>query len=126
MKVDMNKFKKGVDVYGWIVCVGIVILLWVVCLWDSLHDYYGPNAKELTKLVVALLGTIVIWLFQLLSGGREWLESQKAAMEWMAEHDLAMIEQMDKLHVSKLQDVTNIIGDGTGAPGIGGKPMGTD
>jgi len=124
--MDMERFKSGVDVYGWVGCIIIVGVLWLVCLWESLHDYFIPNAVELSKLIAALLGTVVIWLLHLLSGGRSWLESQKASMEWMAEHDLAMIDKMDKLYINKLQDITNIIGDGTSAPGISSEGIGVD
>jgi len=114
----MEKFKKGIDVYGWIACVGAVILLWVVCLWDPLHDYFIPNAIELTKLVVALFGTIVIWLFQLLSGGREWLEAQKESMEWAWDKAVEVVREVDKVGVKSFKEIHNI-GVESGAESFG-------
>jgi len=104
----MEKFKKGIDVYGWVGCLVIVGILWLTCLWDSLHDYFIPNAIELTKLVVALFGTVIVWTLYLLSGSREWLESQKASMEWAWDKAVEVVREVDKVGVKSFKEIHNI------------------
>lgn len=123
----MEQFKKRVDVYGWTGCFVAVGLLWLVCLWKPLHEYFIPvGGIELAKLVGVFLGTCLIWSLYVMTKGRDWQEYGREERQWQADHDLAMIDEMNKLHISKLQDVTNIIGDGTGAPSISSKGIGVD
>lgn len=109
MKIDMGKFKGGIDIQGWIGCVILVGGLWLYCLWDPLHDYFIPaGGTVLAKLVTALLGTIIVWSFYLLSGNRNWLEAQQNSIDWGANKAVEIVKEMEKIGIHSFKEVHNI------------------
>jgi|GEM_PF-5905053 len=117
----MDQFKSRVSsVRGWFLCLMAVGVLWFVMLYDSLDEYFLENPIQLTKLTVALLGTVIIWFLNLFTANRDWLESQRAAMEWQADHDLKMMAEMEKIRLNELKQVQNIFQHGAGQEAVNG------
>jgi len=116
----MEQFKGGVDaIRGWLVCFIMVGILWLICLRTAFDEYFMLRPLELTKLVVALFGTVIIWFLNLFLANRDWLRSQQEAMKWQAEHDLRLLEKLDNLTIGKLQEIHNIVNASPEAAGFG-------
>ena len=106
----MEQFKSGVDaVRGWVSCLVIVGILWLICLRTALDEYFMLRPLELTKLVVALFGTVIVWFLNLFLANRDWLRSQQEAMKWQASHDLELLGKLDSLTIEELQEIHNIV-----------------
>jgi len=110
-----GQFKKGFDWKGWLGIVIVIGILWSLLLLNSYKEYYVIKPIELVKLVVAMLGTVIIWLIAIAKSQRGWQDDIIEAMKWQAEHDVAVIEKLEGLQINKLQEIHNIVGD-AGAP----------
>ena len=105
----MDRFRKGIDVYGWVGCLVFVGGLWLYCLWEPLHEYFIPKGGTvLAKLVAALLGTVAIWAFYLLRGSRDWLEAQQNSIDWGANKAVEIVKEMEKIGIHSFKEVHNI------------------
>lgn len=119
--MEIRRYKPGTDVWGWVKLLAGVGVLWIVALLNPIKDYYLDHGWEFSKLVGALLLTVIVWMAHIWKQSRSWEDYGEEMRQRQATHDIEIVDRLVKITgVGKLDQYNIGLAESDGPPEIMG------